>query len=73
MLAAGDREGALRALVPALLKWPRSARLQELVIKARIGPQAETLPADALGRQAVHSIALLRAVVDHLRIHRAAA
>ena len=73
MLAAGDREGALRALVPALLKWPRSARLQELVIKARIGPQAETLPADAPSRKAAHSIALLGAVVDHLRIHRAAA
>lgn len=73
MLAAGDREGALRLLVPALVKWPGSERLQELVLKARIVSPEESLPADSSSRKAAFSIALLGAVVDHLRTHGTAA
>jgi hypothetical protein len=72
-LAAGDRSAALDALVPALLKHPRSERLQELVLKAVDASPGGEGPGDAGDRHAMRSILLLGAVVDHLRDRGAAA
>jgi len=69
-LAAGDRAAALKAVVPALIRYPKSARLQELALKAMDAPPEEDMPAGVHERQALRSIALLGGVVDYLRNRR---